>query len=258
MNRRVTVAILTKGEFERVTSIARFLRRCGVRPTLFVNVHTDAREKERYAASGHKVILLNNEFQFIEPIVEQASAHVQTEFMWFLSNDEIPSPAAIRQVATTIDNRGPVRGIGVARRWLLHVDDSVRIGITPIIGADYQWRIFPPAEVQFTDELGTPGHAVPESRLALDDPIYHLDWLLNSLDERKRKLRHYNDMKPGQWEHEWQYFLPEEVPDVIIEEVPKRDRSVLRVVDEILRAEDSSVTQRSRDRRDWWHFHENG
>jgi hypothetical protein len=245
INTNLTVGVITKNNFKKVQIIGNYYKKLGIKITVFVNAKSEKSEIDEYKNNFKNVILLENEFMYIEPIIEQASKYIETKYFCYTSNDEILDPKLLRKLSKICKIDKP-ESIGFSRVWVGSKNNFRNIKNWPTLKKqsfytgstsemlrnrskgmiDTQFRIFQPKLVQFESKIGGFGHKVPENnRIQIKKSLtgccmYHLDWLYLSYIERKEKLIRYNEFNPGIYDIEKHYFLPEDLSDIKIKKLP--------------------------------------
>jgi hypothetical protein len=246
INTNLTVGVITKNNFKKVLIIGNYYKKLGINITVFVNARSEKNEIEKYKNNFKNVVFLENDFMYIEPIIEQASKYVETKYFCYTSNDEFLDPKILRKISKIIEIDKP-ESIGFSRVWVGSKNNfrntknwstlkkqSFYTGSTFEMlrnrskgMIDTQFRIFQPRLVKFESEIGGFGHKVPENmRIQVKKSftgccMYHLDWLYLSYNDRKEKLIKYNDFNPGIYDIEKYYFLPEDLCDINIKKLPR-------------------------------------
>ncbi|MCX7320620.1 MAG: hypothetical protein NT113_14405 [Hyphomicrobiales bacterium] len=77
---------------------------------------------------------------------------------------------------------------------------------------DIQFRLLLYRQTRFHGRLHTCGFEYPADYgvLSPQSVLYHFDWCLRTLDERKKKLRRYDAELAGCWDAFQRWYLPEE------------------------------------------------
>ena len=172
---------------------------------------------------------------FLHPAERAAGwLHEQCSARWILriDTDEIPSRdliAALPELVSATD----VTHYCLPRLWLF--PDAGFVLDQPPWKPDYQLRLVrnDPALLRFPGELHS-SVAPLGPRRYLDLPLYHADCLLNSVEERERKCRTYERMRPGlriagrPFNHA--YYLPERYESLRTARVVERDRELVASV----------------------------
>lgn len=148
-----------------------------------------------------------------------------------LDDDEVPSAALLTGLSGLIADRRPEQ-ILLERRWLY---PSVHHYLTD---SPWRWEFLPrllrnsPGSWRFRGRMHDHGDLGGEQRLA-DAPFYHLDLILNSLEDRRRKSLHYEVRRPGlviEGVPVNSLYVPEDVPRGPGAAVPVEDRRLVETV----------------------------
>jgi hypothetical protein len=155
------------------------------------------------------------------------------DWVFRIDDDEVPSAGLAAELEECICGDPPITHAWVPRRWLYPNSASV-LAQWPW-RPDYQLRLNrnDPALVSFPGRI----HevlAVLGPGLYLREPIYHADLLFKSFEERLRKVRGYEAIRPGMTVGgvplNAAYYLPERQEDLPTESVPAADASPVRSV----------------------------
>jgi hypothetical protein len=151
------------------------------------------------------------------------------DWVMHLDGDEVPSAALVRALPDVLARRDIVQA-RVPRRWLF--PDTGRWLEQLPWWPDFQVRLMRnDGGVRFSGR----GHegATPEApALWLEAPLYHLDLVVTSAEERAvkaaRRLRQEpGAMAPGGGELPVTLYLPERIADAVLRPVPDEDRAII-------------------------------
>jgi hypothetical protein len=152
-----------------------------------------------------------------------------------LDDDEAPSRALLAGLPELLDNRAPP-SMPMPRRWLYPAGDRYITSHpwTP----DYQFRLVRnlPSILDFPG-LRHENILVPTEQRFVDLPIYHLDLLLTSPEERRAKAERYERDRPGHHNEGFgvnDMYTPEDYDWVETAPVPRPDR---RLIGKVLEGE---------------------
>ena len=113
-----------------------------------------------------------------------------------IDDDEVPSPALIARLPEPLLLRDDVTHMWVARRWL-HPTVETYIGAAPW-GTEFQLRLVLADDrfLQFSDEFHRPVVCHGPSAY-VEEPLWHLDTVLNPAARAGRKAAAYERERPG-------------------------------------------------------------
>jgi len=190
----LSVNCMTRGPADRVAAMLGLFR--GVADEIVVAVD-DRAGPEIEAAFGAVADRLLR-YPYEEPVDRPlAWIHAQCSEEWVLTidDDEIPSRALLDALPGLAAARD-VTHYWVPRRWLYPTADRY-LDARPW-RPDYQPRLVlnDARVVSFTAETHVPVAAIGPSRY-LEQPLYHLDTVLNSLEAREAKAERYERLHPG-------------------------------------------------------------
>jgi hypothetical protein len=159
--------------------------------------------------------------------------HAQCGGQWILNldDDEVPGTEFLARLPELLT--ADVTHWWFPRRWL------VRDGATFLDQApwtpDYQLRLYrnDPATLRFSDEFHRPLVVSGAAGFATE-PLWHLDCILNSFEQRREKAAHYERERRGMrvagLAHNSAFYLPELLPDARTCAVPDPDARLIRTV----------------------------
>jgi hypothetical protein len=190
----LSVNVMTRGPADRVAAMLGLFR--GVADEIVVAVDDRAGEEVEAALASVADRLLR--YPYEEPVDRPlAWIHAQCRGEWVLTidDDEIPSRALLEALPGLAAAR-EVTHYWLPRRWLYPTPDRY-LDARPW-RPDYQPRLLfnDPRMISFTPETHVPVKAIGPSRY-LEQPLYHLDTLLNSLEAREAKAERYERLYPG-------------------------------------------------------------
>lgn len=168
-------------------------------------------------------------------------AQCRGEWIFRIDADEVASPGLVSALPELMARR-EIRQAWFPRRWLY--EDSHQWLNEPPWWPDYQLRLYRNdaflrfAGTQHSTAISQPPDVYTEMSL------YHLDLLVNSLEERKRKAAFYDGLRPGMeapggGAMNERYYIPEGAPSLEFEEVPRED---WLAIDEVIAARPSEHT----------------
>jgi hypothetical protein len=148
-----------------------------------------------------------------------------------LDDDEVPSASLLASLPELVTDRR-VEQVLLERRWLFP-DAGHHLTESP-----WRWEFLPrllrnsPGSWRFRGRMHDHGDLAGEQRL-VDAPFYHLDLVLNSLDDRRRKSLRYEARRPGlvlEGLPVNALYVPEDVRHGPGAPVPAADRRLLEAV----------------------------
>jgi hypothetical protein len=150
---------------------------------------------------------------------------------WILNvdDDEVPSPALVRALPAILARRD-ITHAWIARRWVYPTRNTY-IASAPW-GTEFQLRLMLADErfVQFSDVFHRPVVCHGPSAY-VEEPLWHLDTLLNPAAHRRRKAAAYERERPGMeiagLAHNLGLYVPELHPGLELAEVPGDDRTAI-------------------------------
>lgn len=150
------------------------------------------------------------------------------EWVLRLDDDEVPGSGLAAELERCIAGDPPITHAWVPRRWL-YPDGAGMLAQWPW-RPDYQLRLMrnDPALVSFPGRIHEVASVLGPC-LYLREPIYHADLLFKPFEERLRKVRRYEAIRPGMKlgavSLNEAYYLPEQHEDLRIKPVPASDAS---------------------------------
>jgi hypothetical protein len=159
--------------------------------------------------------------------------HAQCRGHWILNldDDEVPSAGLLARLPELL--AADVTQWWLPRRWLVG-DVETFLDQAPWI-PDYQLRLYrnDPATLRFSDEFHRPVVVSGAAGFARE-PLWHLDCVLSSFEQRCKKAASYERERRGMrvagLAHNSAFYLPELLPDVRTRAVPEADVRLIRSV----------------------------
>lgn len=150
------------------------------------------------------------------------------EWVLRLDDDEVPGAGLAAELERCIGGDPPITHAWLPRRWLY--PDATSVLAQWPWRPDYQMRLLrnDPALVSFPGRIHEVASVLGPT-LYLREPIYHADLLLKPLEERLRKVRRYEAIRPGMKvgasSLNEAYYLPEWQEGLRTKPVPASDLS---------------------------------
>jgi hypothetical protein len=224
----LSVFCMTRGPGARVAAQLAFLRPVADELLVAVDDRAEQEDVDTFAAIADRIVL----FPYREPVDRPLPwLHRECSGDWVLmiDDDEVPSPSLVR-VLPQLVVADDVTHYRLRRRWLFP-DAEHWIDQAPW-SLDYSARLVLNDErlLSFPVETHQPIDVLGPSRY-VEEPLYHLDCVINSIESRRRKAQRYERLWPGKrlaglaLNHG--HYLPELVPDLRVVEVPDQDSAAI-------------------------------
>lgn len=227
---RLSVVCMLHEDGARVAAMAAQLREVADEIVLAADSRMDVAELAECAAVADRLL----RFEFAGAARTLAWLHAQCTSEWILliGSDEVPSPALVARLPELI------RARDVHQYWIptrtTYPDSGHWLDERPWF-PDFHVRL-----VRNDASLAFPGIKHVEAQPAwparfVEEPLYHLDCVLLSTEQRRAKVARYEQERPGLTEPNGQpfnavYYLPEEHRRRPLQVVPPADRAALRAV----------------------------
>lgn len=215
--RPVEIAYISLNEAGLLVEAVAATRAMGWDPLVFLDSRTERSERAILKRAGIIATVLNNNHGFVEGLYGAIAEHIEADWVWILTADEVPSVGLMAAATQAVEEAGPaITSIGFARKWVFRDDvGEFWVSRAEFIGSDPQWRIIRHREVEFSPIIHTPGYLIPQGSAAgipAENAAYHLDWVAHSRELRERKLAYYEKLLPGANETFLHWYLPERNP----------------------------------------------
>lgn len=220
----LSVCCLSGAPGPRVRALIEPLREIADEVLIAADARVDEAALAEYAVIADRILrveVVHSERHF-------AWMHAQCSSDWIfrIDADEVASPALVAAVPKLILDRD-VRQYWLPRRWL-YPDASSWLDEIPWC-PDYQLRLYRNdcflrfAGLQHTSAVSQP----PASYL--EAPLYHLDLLVNDVEQREAKAAFYDSLRPGVevpggGAMNQRFYLPERASSLELTNVPDHDR----------------------------------
>jgi len=173
------------------------------------------------AQYADEVISFNNPSTRVGEMIEGMSLHYYgAPWVLRIDDDELPSIELLRFVARFVSRWWSIRkahAVGFRRYQCAFDAQGKLLYSPPHSGEEHrQWRLYRPAKVRFHGRGHSPGFDFNESRALIAPPsacLIHLDWIIHSAEERKKKLLRYDAHTPGHGESHSSYYLADQTPN---------------------------------------------
>jgi hypothetical protein len=227
----LTVAVMTAGPGPRVTAALELLRPLAQEIIVAVDDRAPADVIADVATIADRVI----SYPFRHPVdrpLPWLFSECRSEWMLTLDDDEVPSVALLEALPALLGDDRIVH-YSLPRRWV-YPDTHTFLYDEPW-QPDYQPRLFRTDArlIRFSDDLHRPIVPRGPGRF-VREPIWHLDTVLRTHDERRAKADRYEEMRPGMRAAaralNYAFYLPESRPDARLSPVPAADRTLLELL----------------------------
>lgn len=216
MTSLLSIVVPTRDGAPYALVLADEYRRKGLRPLYLVDDRSSAdylRAIQRHARSVATLPTAPGQ-DFLEAMVPQITAAIDTKWLFRFDDDEFPSPALIDWLDQAVASTERLV-VAVPRRAVGIVDGEPVVAntIPQLLPRDDQYRGFIVDSARFDPTLHSPGLEF-DNRDALYAPehccLYHFDWVVRDRSQRAAKLRRYEALAPGSWDNFKFQYLPED------------------------------------------------
>jgi hypothetical protein len=239
----LSVVVMTAGPGPRVASTLELLRPIAQEIIVALDDRAVADVYDDVAAVADRVIA----YPFLEPVdrpLPWLFRECRCDWMLTLDDDEIPGVELLDALPSLVRDERVVH-YSLSRRWV-YPDLTTYLDDTPW-QPDYQLRLFrtDPRLIRFSDELHLPIIPRGPGRF-VREPIWHLDPVLRSEEERRAKADRYEAMRPGLRAGgralNYAFYVPEARPDAPVARIGEADRRLLASLVAATRRTDSPRT----------------
>jgi hypothetical protein len=191
------------------------------------DMRVDAGTLAEYASVADR--LFRTEFVYLERHLSWLHDQCSGDWVLRIDADEIASPALIQALPTLIEDVR-FRQYLLPRRWL-YSDPACWLDQPPW-WPDYQLRLYrKDCFLRFSGLIHTSAVSQPPSGY-VEFPLYHLDLIVNSLEQREQKVAFYDGLRPemeapGGGAMNERYYLPERTKSLELAAVPAEDRPAI-------------------------------
>ena len=222
----LSICIFTRGRSSRLPSLMAQLRHLAAEIVVALDDRAEA-EADSLTAVADQVVL----FPHRDPgdsAIPWLHAQCQSEWIFNVDDDEVPSRALLLELPELL--AADVTHWWLPRRWLF---GSVATFLDePPWVPDYQLRLYrnDPATLHFSDQFHRPVVASGPAGFARS-PLWHLDCLLNTFEQRRDKALAYERARRGMrvagLAHNSGFYLPELRADARRGRVPAEDAATI-------------------------------
>lgn len=159
-----------------------------------------------------KYIIITNESGHVENgMIKKLSDACTNNWIIRLDDDESISNQLIEFINEKIQKIN-VSCVGFHRKWCRINQSQLEWMALPDYSYDWQWRLFRKDQVNFVNDIHTPGYTFETSMCApIEACIFHLDWIYHSHQERVDKIKRYESIRTGSGISVKHYYLYEEI-----------------------------------------------
>ena len=227
----LSVAVMTAGPGARVTATLELLRPLAHEIIVAVDDRSRAEVVHDVATVADRVI----SYPFHHPVdrpLPWLFSECRSDWMLTLDDDEVPSVALLEALPALLDDDRIVH-YSLPRRWV-YPDTRTFLDDVPW-QPDYQPRLLRTDArlIRFSDDLHRPIVPRGPGRL-VREPIWHLDTVLRTEEERRAKADRYEAMRPGMRAAgralNYAFYVPESRPDARLSPLPTADRTLLELL----------------------------
>lgn len=221
----LAVAMVTGAPPRRVAIAIEGLRRVADEVVLLVDDRVSSRRQRALAELADRVDKVT--FQHLEAHLQELHDLCSSDWVLRLDSDEVPSPAFLRRLPALLADEGAQQW-AIRRRWLfpdrLHWIDEVPWA------PDFQLRLLRRDAQRFSGMLHA-GVDMVQPVGYVNEPIYHLDCVVNDQRQRQAKALIFDALRPdvvsvGQ-RPQHRLYDPESFASLPPADVPEEDRSVI-------------------------------
>lgn len=221
---KFAVCCVTCASPEQVGAILEPLRPLAEQIVIAYDDRVEASHKRRYREIADRAFSLT--FEVVERHLAALHRACDSEWVLRIDTDEVPSSALVAELSA-LNPATDARLYAIPRCWL---DPSGRgwIDETPWY-PDYQLRLVRnDGQLRFSGEVHSSVTPIAAPVL-LTGPLYHLDCVVSSREDRQRKALVYDIMRPGLVAHQGlpmvSYYDPELYATLPLASVPEVDRA---------------------------------
>ncbi|MEP6812168.1 MAG: hypothetical protein ABI990_04185 [Actinomycetota bacterium] len=222
---------MTAGPGPRVAALLDLLERVADEIVVAVDDRADSSVRRDLATVADRVIV----YPYLEPVdrpLPWLFEQCRCEWAFALDDDEVPSQALLESLPQLLaDER--IGHYSIPRRWL-YPDSGTYLDDAPW-RPDYQLRLLrtDPRLTRFSSDLHRPIVATGPGRF-LATPLWHLDAVLRTFDERRAKAWRYEHARPGlrvgAFALNFAFYLPETRREPRLGAVPSVDQELIEAV----------------------------
>jgi hypothetical protein len=188
----LSVCCLAGAPGPRVRALLEPLRPLADEIVVGADARLDAATLAEYASVADRVLRVD--VSYLERHLGWLHSHCTGDWIFRIDADEVAGAGLLAAIPKLMQDR-QVRQYWIPRLWLYRDTRSACDG--PPWWPDYQLRLYRrDALLRFSGQLHTSSVSVPPSGY-IEEPLYHLDLLVNDFASRERKAHTYDAMRPG-------------------------------------------------------------
>jgi hypothetical protein len=230
----LTTIIVTKDSAPHIGIVLEHYKRLGIMPRVFVDSKTKDNTFAICNSAGVRTEIVENRVGRVEAVIEKVAHRCDTDWILRFDDDELPSRQMLETAQALVRNPQHAQyafkllhGILNARNSM----DALRFYETPPNGPHFQWRLFDRRATHFTDTIHTPGFFVTDGVHCADSDLFvHIQWIVRSYAERKKKIEYYDSQKEGSGTDWLLYYLIEDHAEALASAYPLEHAEFSEVV----------------------------
>ncbi len=178
-----------------------------------------------------KLIHIDNKSGYAENgVIKILAEQCSNKWILRLDDDELISNQLIEFIGNSLKTLN-VSCVGFHRKWCRINQSQLEWMALPDYSYDWQWRLFKKDQVNFINDIHTPGYFFDTSKCApIEACIFHLDWIYHTYQERKEKINRYESIKLGGGESVRHYYLYEDIENFSYYFIPVWESSIPNIL----------------------------
>lgn len=233
-----------------------FLSKRSIYPLLAIDSRSSKNQLEVYRKAGIEFVLMQNKGNYAESALEDLVQNISTPFYLLLDSDEIIFNLDLDEIKNIVDSNN-YDVIGLNRIWIGSKTKWIRSGYkylkstSDLIGKDTQWRLVRKDAVSFHKKLNLHSNGFDYNQAnrvitCEKNQILHLDWIINSPEDRTLKLLKYSEFDRKFLTQFLHYYVPEVNPKTHKFKSLKLDTETNSLFDKLSHVEKSDIS--------WWQY----
>ena len=248
---KLTMVYRAFNDSHLIIPIFNYLAKVNIFPLLALDDRSHAGELLKYRASNINFVLVNYPKRYAESGLKNISEIIDTPFYLLLDSDEIIIDFDLNEIERIV-NGNTFHVVGLRRIWLYDFSSTLRrfkFSRSRLLGDDIQYRLIRKSEIDFHTDLMVHSSGFdwndPDSTTIMENnQILHLDWIVNSPEERIKKLVKYSEFDKSYLLK----FLYIYVPEVGMHTHNFRSKALNLEIKKLIK----SLKNQSKQNQSWW------
>lgn len=213
---KLTMVYRAFNDSHLIIPIFNYLAKINIYPLLALDDRSHAGELLKYRASNINFVLINYPESYAESGLKNISEIIDTPFYLLLDSDEIIINFDYNEIERIVESN-LFHVVGLRQIWLYDFSSTFRrfkYSRSSLLGDDVQYHLIRISKIDFHTKLmvhssGFDWNGPETTTILKNNQILHLDWVVNSPEDRIKKLVKYSDFDKSYLSRFLHIYVPE-------------------------------------------------